>query len=105
MVIIETSIFTRQVQKLLTNEEYRDLQAFLVNHPDAGPVIVGSGSLRKVRWGLRGKGKRGGLRVIYYWASVQKQLLMLFVYPKSEKDDLTPTQLEALRNIVEEEYP
>jgi len=83
MVIKETSIFTRQVRKLLTDEEYRGLQATLVNHPDAGPVIVGSGGLRKVRWGLRGKGKRGGLRVIYYCAEVEEQLLMLFVFPKS----------------------
>ena len=105
MVIKETSGFTRQVQKLLTDQDYRDLQTLLVNRPDAGPVIVGSGGLRKVRWGLRGKGKRGGLRVIYRWARVQEQLLMLLVYPKSEKDDLTPAQLEILRNIVEEEYP
>lgn len=105
MVIKETSGFTRQVQKLLTDQEYRDLQTLLVNRPDAGPVIVGSGGLRKVRWGLRGKGKRGGLRVIYYYAEAEEQLLMLFVYPKSEKDDLTLAQLEILRNIVEEEYP
>jgi hypothetical protein len=105
MVIIETAIFTRQVQQILTNKEYLDLQAFLVNRPDAGPVIVGSGGLRKVRWGLRGKGKRGGARVIYYWAGVQEQLLMLLIYPKSEKDDLTPAQLETLRNIVKKEYP
>lgn len=77
----------------------------MVNRPDAGPVIVGSGGLRKVRWGLRSKGKRGGVRVIYYWAGVQEQLLMLFIYPKSEKDDLTPAQLDTLRNIVKKEYP
>ena len=105
MVIKETSGFTRQLQKLLTDQEYRNLQTLLLNRPDAGPVIVGSGGLRKVRWGLRGKGRRGGLRVIYYYAEVEEQLLMLFVYPKSEKDDLTPRQLEILRNIVEEEYP
>jgi hypothetical protein len=105
MVIIETSIFTRQIQELLTNEEYRELQTALVSRPNAGPVIVGSGGLRKVRWALRSKGKRGGLRVIYYRAVVQEQLLMLLVYPKSEQDDLTPTQLKVLRKIVEEEYP
>jgi hypothetical protein len=90
---------------LLTHEEYQELQTALVNRPDAGPVIVGSGGLRKVRWALRGKGKRGGLRVIYYWAVVQEQLLMLLIYPKSEQDDLTPAQLRTLRKIVEEEYP
>jgi len=83
MVVKETSGFTRQVQKLLTDQEYRDLQTLLVNRPDAGPVIVGSGGLRKVRWGLHSKGKRGGLRVIYYCAEVEEQLLMLFIFPKS----------------------
>ncbi len=105
MVIIETSIFTRQVQALLTDDEYRALQEILVNRPDAGAVIVGSGGLRKVRWGIKGRGKRGGVRVIYYWAVKQAQLLMLFIYPKSERDDLSPDQLKTLRKIIEEEYP
>lgn len=104
MVIIETSIFTRQIQGLLTAEEYRQLQIVLVNRPDTGTVIVGSGGLRKIRWGKQSKGKRGGVRVIYYWAVGQEQLLMLFVYPKSERDDLTAAQLKILRQIVEEAY-
>ncbi len=65
MVIVETSIFTRQVQELLTDEAYRQLQIMLVNRPDAGSIIAGSGGLRKVRWGKQCKGKRGGVRVIY----------------------------------------
>lgn len=105
MVIVETSIFTRQVQALLTDEEYRDLQTALVNRPQLGSVIPGSGGLRKMRWALRGKGKRGGVRVIYYWPVSQEQLLMLFIYPKNEQDDLTATQVKVLRTIVEEEYP
>lgn len=68
MVIIETSIFTRQVQALLTEDEYRELQIVLVSRPNLGSVIKGSGGLRKVRWASSGKGKRGGVRVIYYWA-------------------------------------
>lgn len=105
MVIIETSIFTRQVQTSLTEEEYRELQIALVSHPNLGSVIKGSGGLRKVRWASSGKGKRGGVRVIYYWAVTQEQLLMLFVYPKTERGDLSPAQLKLLRKIVEEEYP
>jgi mRNA-degrading endonuclease RelE of RelBE toxin-antitoxin system len=104
MVIVETSIFTRQLQGELTDEEYRQLQLLLVNRPDAGTIIVGSGGLRKVRWGKQSKGKRGGVRVIYYWAVGQEQLLMLLIYPKSERDDLTAAQLKVLRQIVEEEY-
>ena len=105
MVIIETSIFTRQVQKLLTDKEYEELQLVLVQRPDMGQVIVGSGGLRKARWRARGQGERGGVRIIYYWAVEQNQLLMLLMYTKSQQDDLSPEQLKALRRIVEEEYP
>ena len=105
MVIIETSVFTRQVQVLLSEEEYRDLQAALANRPNAGSVVVGSGGLRKVRWATKGRGKRGGARVIYYWAVTQDQLLMLLIYSKNERDDLTHEQLKTLKKIVEEQYP
>jgi hypothetical protein len=105
MIIIETSIFTRQVQVLLSGEEYRNLQSTLVQHPDIGAVIPGSGGLRKMRWSMRGRGKRGGVRTIYYWAVSQDQILMLLMYAKNEKDALTPEQLKVLRRIVEEEYP
>lgn len=66
MVIIETSVFTRQVQKLLNDEEYQELQLALAEGPDLGVIIGGSGGLRKVRWSRQGRGKRGGVRVIYY---------------------------------------
>jgi len=105
VVIIETSIFTRQVQTLLSDEDYRQLQMALIFHPDLGVVIPGSGGLRKVRWVLRGRGKRGGIRAIYYWAVVHDTILMLFMYAKNEQDDLTPEQLKVLRRIIEEEYP
>ena len=89
MVIIETSVFTRQVQKLLSDEEYRHLQIELSNRPNMGVIIPGSGGLRKVRWGLRGRGKCGGVRVIYYWAVEQSHLFMLLIYPKNVRDDLS----------------
>ena len=104
MVIIETSVFTRQVNALLSDEEYRKLQAALVGKPTLGPLIKGSGGLRKVRWALPGMGKRGGVRVVYYLAAKEEQLFMLLMYPKSERDDLTPVQLKILRKLVEEEY-
>ena len=66
--------------------------------------MVGSSGLRKVRWAAQGRGKRGGVRVIYCWAVKQERLLMLLIYPKSERDDLTREQLKLLRKIVEEEY-
>jgi len=104
VVIIETSVFTRQVRDLLPDEEYRKLQAALVGKPTLGPLIRGSGGLRKLRWGLPGKGKRGGVRVIYFWAARYDQLFMLLIYPKAERDDLSPSQLKLLRKMVEEEY-
>ena len=105
MVIIETSVFAKQVQKLLSDEEYRQLQTELVKRPEVGAVIPGSGGLRKARWSVEGRGKRIGARLIYYWAVVQDQLLMLLIYPKNVQDDLTPAQVKILRRIVETEYP
>jgi hypothetical protein len=105
MVIVETSIFTRQVVELLSDDEYRKLQVVLANRPNVGELIKGSGGLRKIRWTIEGRGKRGGVRVIYYWAVKQERLLMLFTYPKSERSDLSPNQLKILRKIVEDEYP
>lgn len=67
-------------------------------------IIPHSGGLRKVRWSMSGRGKRGGVRVIYYWVVAEDQILMLFMYPKNEKDDLTPAQLKVLREIVEKEF-
>jgi mRNA-degrading endonuclease RelE of RelBE toxin-antitoxin system len=104
MVFIETSIFTKQVRQLLTDDEYRLLQTELVVRPDVGAIIQGSGGLRKVRWLAQGRGKRGGTRVIYYWAPRHDQIIMLLVYPKNVQDELTPAQLKALRQVVEEEY-
>jgi len=104
MLIAETAIFTRRIQALISDEQYRLLQLQLVAQPDVGKVIPQSGGLRKVRWSLSGQGKRGGIRVIYYWLASRETILMLFVYAKNEQDDLTRQQLQALRKIIEEEY-
>jgi mRNA-degrading endonuclease RelE of RelBE toxin-antitoxin system len=104
VVIIETSVFTRQVRNLLDDDEYRKLQLALVNRPSMGRAIRGSGGLRKVRWALPRKWKRGGVRVIYYWAPSQAQILMLMMYSKREQEGLTSIQLKILRKIVQEEF-
>jgi mRNA-degrading endonuclease RelE of RelBE toxin-antitoxin system len=104
MIIIETSAFTRRVLTILSDEDYRRLQLMLVNSPEAGDVIPGSGGLRKIRWGASGRGKRGGARVIYYYAIVKECILLLLIYTKNEKDDLTRDQLTALRKLVEREF-
>ena len=102
MIFIETSIFTRLVQDLFNDDEYRQLQLALIGQPDLGPVIQGGGGLRKVRWALPGRGKSGGVRVIYYLVT-QDRILLVFIYPKGKTDDLTAEQLKRLRRIIEEE--
>lgn len=104
MVIVETPIFTKQVLDTLSGDEYRLFQRTLLEHPDAGTRIPGSGGLRKLRWSAEGRGKRGGVRVIYYWFTARDTILLLFIYPKNVQDDLTPDQLRQLKKIVEEEY-
>jgi len=105
VVIIETHAFTKRIDGLLTPEEYRQLQLELVARPLAGTLIPGSGGLRKLRWAAAGRGRRGGLRVIYYYAVSPSQILLLFVFAKNEKSDLTFEQRKRLRAIVESEYP
>jgi hypothetical protein len=105
VVIIETRGFQRRIDALLTPDQYRDLQSELVARPFAGVVIPGSGGLRKLRWAAAGRGKRGGLRIIYYYAVSPGQILLLFVFAKSESSDLTVQQRERLRAMVESEYP
>lgn len=104
MVIIETPIFTKQILSTLSDDEYRLLQQALLERPGAGKVIPGSGGLRKLRWAAEGRGKRGGVRMIYYWFTAQGTILLLFIYPKNVQDNLTPDQLKQLRKVVEEEY-
>jgi len=101
--IIETSIFTKKIKRLLSDEEYRLLQNELIINPTKGNVIKDSGGLRKIRWKSQGRGKSGGVRIIYYWISSKEIILMLLVYPKSEQDDLTSDQLKILKKLVEEE--
>lgn len=101
MKFIETSIFTKQVQKLLPDENYRMLQSALMFKPDAGPVISGSGGFRKIRWKLPGSGKRGSLRLIYYW-DPPESIYLIFMYRKSDQENLTPLQVKALKKLIKE---
>lgn len=102
MIFTETPVFTRQITKLLPDDDYRELQQDLILNPAAGDVIRNSGGLRKVRWRSATKGKRGGLRVIYYWYVSNSEIYMLLAYGKSEKDDLTAKELKLLRGLVQE---
>ena len=104
MVIIETPVFTKRVVDTLTDDEYRELQQFIAEHPEAGSIIPGSHGLRKLRWTRSGKGKRGGTRIIYYWVRPRDTILMLFVFRKNEQSDLTKDQIKILKAIVAKEF-
>ena len=101
MVIIETSIFTRIIKDLMSDDEYRGLQEALVQRPDSGAIISGSGGLRKIRWQLEGRGKSGGVRIIYYWVVDDEHIRMIYAYPKNKQENLTPAQLKVLKQLVE----
>ena len=101
LTLVESAVFLRRVEGLLTPEEHRAFQAFIAQSPEAGAVIKGGGGLRKVRWGREGHGKSSGVRVIYYVATQRGLLHLLLIYAKSEQDDLTPEQLEVLRKMME----
>jgi mRNA-degrading endonuclease RelE of RelBE toxin-antitoxin system len=105
VIIVETKAFTARITSLLSEDHYRSLQLALLERPTAGSVVPGTGGLRKLRWGASGRGKRGGVRVIYFWHPASTTLLMLFAFSKNEREDLTPVQRQALRKIVETEYP
>lgn len=102
MVLIETSVFTKQIKSLLPDDDYRELQQSLLEDPACGDVIPGGGGIRKVRHARPGTGKSGGLRVIYYWVIDDDQILMLLAYPKSVRDNLTPAELAELRTLVKD---
>jgi hypothetical protein len=85
----------------MDDESYSALQLHLATQPEAGDVIRGSGGIRKVRWAGSGRGKRGGLRVIYYWWVAKDRISMLLVYPKNEQDNLTADQVKLLRKALE----
>jgi mRNA-degrading endonuclease RelE of RelBE toxin-antitoxin system len=104
MRFIETPIFTREVLKLLKEDEYRNLQIVLLLRPEQGDPIPGTGGLRKIRWGAKGRGKRGGARVIYYWHLGEETFYMLLVYVKSRQEDLTSEQVRVLKRLVREEF-
>lgn len=104
MIFVETPVFTGQIKALIDDDQYRLLQLRLIADPAAGDLIPRSGGLRKIRISMPGRGKRGGARVIYYWAAVRSQLFMLLAYAKNVQDDLTEGQLRTLRALVKQEF-
>jgi len=96
---VETKLFTELVGRYLSDDEYSELQLSLIANPEAGDLVRGSGGLRKLRWRVAGRGKRGGIRVVYYLRSRQGQIWMLTLYAKNEEQSI-PGHI--LRKIKEE---
>ncbi len=103
MEFLESPAFTRYVSGYLTDGEYRELQNRLAAAPEHGDVIPGTGGFRKLRWTdpRRGKGRRGGLRVIYYYFPGEQQIWLITLYDKDEASDLTPKERQALKSAIE----
>ena len=102
MVFVETSLFSKLLGDYLSDDEYRRLQNHLIEHPDAGAIIRNSGGVRKVRWRAGGKGKSGGVRVIYYWAKADDQTFFLTLYGKGEQENLSAAELKRVAKLLEE---
>ena len=99
---IETRLFTKLVLDYLSDEEYSALQEALMRSPEAGPVIPGSGGVRKLRWGAAGRGKRGGYRVIYYVRRAHGVIWMLTMYPKNVAENIPAHVLRQIAKEVED---
>ncbi|MBX7104916.1 MAG: type II toxin-antitoxin system RelE/ParE family toxin [Gemmataceae bacterium] len=104
MRFIETPVFTRRIVAQLNDDDYSAMQLAMILRPQLGRVIRGSGGLRKLRWPIPGSGKRGGLRVIYFWHVATETFYMLYLYEKNEQEDLTAPQLRVLSRLVREEF-
>jgi hypothetical protein len=104
MRFVETPVFTAAVRRQLDDESYRALQLALLLRPTQGPIIQGGAGLRKLRWAVEGRGKRGGVRLIYYWEPASQTFYMLYLYAKNEQGDLTADQLKMLAKLVRREF-
>jgi len=105
LVFFETPLFSRLLADYLTDEAYQGLQKMLMENPELGDVMPGTGGFRKVRWqdSRRGKGKRGGLRVIYYYLTTDHQIWFFTLYDKDEASDLTTEEKKVLKQAIQKE--
>jgi len=101
---VETSVFTQAIETLIDPEGFRELQSSLIREPAAGDVIPGTRGIRKLGWSRPGTGKRGGIRVIYYWITEEGGIYLLYAYSKARQAKTTELQIRMLRRLVEEEF-
>jgi hypothetical protein len=104
VTFVESPLFTRQVHDYLTDDEYGVFQAFLASNPEVGDVVRGSGGVRKMRWGRRGTGKSGGVRVLYFARTDAGEIWLLLIYAKSVVESMPAHILKALKEEMEHAY-
>lgn len=102
ITVVELPGFAKEAGGVLTPDEIDGLTLFLANNPDNGEVIPGTGGLRKMRWAAKGKGKRGGARVIYYFRDLNMPLYLITLYAKGEKLRLSEAEKRQARALVDE---
>jgi hypothetical protein len=102
MVFVELTPFVAFRAEYWSDDELRALQSFLLVSPDSGDLIRGGAGLRKLRWSVQGRGKRGGARVIYYWHVPGERIYLIHGYAKSEREDLTPQQVRTLAELMKD---
>jgi mRNA-degrading endonuclease RelE of RelBE toxin-antitoxin system len=102
MEFIETSLFSRIGESYFSDIEYHRLQLHMIEKPHAGDLIRGTGGARKIRWRSAGRGKRGGVRVIYYWITKEEQILLLTAYAKNEATDLSEAARREIKRLIQE---
>ena len=100
MQIFSTRTYERAVRKLLGDEARREMEEAIVAAPDAAPVIRGTGGIRKLRWAGSGRGKRGGIRTVYFYHAGPEAIYLLTAYAKADREDLTPADTRALSRLV-----
>ncbi|MCX7174931.1 MAG: type II toxin-antitoxin system RelE/ParE family toxin [Proteobacteria bacterium] len=101
ITVAEVPEYIRQAERLLTEAERQDVLSYLAAHPKAGDLIEGTGGIRKLRWGRGGRGKSGGVRVIYYFHSESKPLYLITLFAKNEQDNLSKAERNELAKLVD----
>ncbi len=101
ITIAEVPEYIRQAEKILTDAERQDVLNYLAAYPKAGDLIEGTGGIRKLRWGRSGRGKRGGVRVIYYYHSELMPLYLLTLFAKNKQDNLSKAERNELAKLVD----
>ena len=102
MEFIEATAFTKYLYDYLSEDEYLGLQSFLLQYPESGKVVRGSGGVRKVRWAMSGKGKSGGVRVIYYFKKQDVEIWLLTIYSKNEVENIPAHVLRQIAKEIED---